>query len=48
MILQRLGSIVKSKSSIQQGLADGEPDVDAIWRITHLKNISLTKYKSIS
>jgi len=23
----------KSKSSIQQGLADGEPDVDAIWRL---------------
>jgi hypothetical protein len=32
---ERFGEDVKVNSSIQQGMADGEPDVDAIWRLTH-------------
>jgi len=34
-------------SSIQQGLADGEPDVDAIWRLVLHKEHIFTKQKSI-
>lgn len=34
-------------SSIQQGLADGEPDVDAIWRLVVNKTHSFSKKKSV-
>jgi hypothetical protein len=34
-------------SSIQQGLADGDPDVDAIWRLALQKNYSFKEKQSI-
>lgn len=41
------GVKVKKISSIQQGLADGDPDVDAIWRLTLKKEINFRINKSI-
>lgn len=40
-------SIQARKSSIQQGLSDGEPDVDAIWRLTSKLNVSFKKNRSV-
>lgn len=37
----------KIKSSIQQGMVDGEPDVDAIWRLVFNDKIRFTKNRSI-
>src|SRR6185369_482513 len=39
---------IKRKSSIQQGLADGDADVDAIWRISLGKQVTFSKQQSIS
>lgn len=41
------GMIHERNSSIQQGLADGDPDVDAIWRLAMKKNITFKNDKSI-
>jgi hypothetical protein len=35
-------------SPIQQGLADGNPDVDAIWRLVQSKDIRFTQKRSLS
>lgn len=43
----KLGGGNNFQSSIQQGLADGEPDVDAIWRITMGRQHEFEKIKSI-
>lgn len=41
------GFIQENNSSIQQGLADGEPDVDAIWRLVFNKKINFPHTKSV-
>lgn len=41
------GVTKKFTSSIQQGLADGEPDVDAIWRLVYGKSNHFENNKSI-
>lgn len=52
--LKRINKVVVSGisksqriSSIQQGLANGEPDVDAIWRLVYNKKIKFDKRKSV-
>jgi hypothetical protein len=42
-----LGMKIMRSSPIQQGLSDGEPDVDAIWRLVYGKGNTFSKEKSI-
>jgi len=42
-----LGENIETTSSIQQGLSDGEPDVDAIWRLIFPKRNVFSYNKSI-
>lgn len=41
------GLLKWNKSSIHQGLADGEPDVDAIWRLVFNKKVSFSQIKNV-
>lgn len=43
----KTNNIGKRRSSIQQGLVDGDPDVDAIWRLVLKKEHFFKKEKSI-
>lgn len=43
-----IGEPIITKSSIQQGLSDGEPDVDAIWRLVFQKRNTFTEKLSIT
>jgi hypothetical protein len=45
--IPEIGNLVNVESSIQQGLSDGEPDVDAIWRLVFQKHNTFDKKLSI-
>lgn len=42
-----IGELVNMESSIQQGLSDGEPDVDAIWRLVFQKHNTFDENLSV-